>query len=232
MFFVIFPLSPCLPTSLLPNANLFYVYLLNVPFYYALFVYYSNISLVLTAAFYFATHFVAYIINELRLGRKRYKFLSTSRLRQPENLIMTYREIDIIFSSANRMVGLMLLPFYAAATWLVVFSCYFLVRHLTVMSIVSCALMGTFALVAGVSWILVLIMGGYIESNGLKNLNSCKKYRWASTWEKKVMLKFVASCRPICLCYGKQFIIRKKTVLMFVQGLSRGLVRVLLSVHI
>ncbi len=79
-----------------------------------------------------------------------------------------------------------------------------------------------------IGWGLVLTMGGYLHSNGLKILNSWKQSRWMSSLEIKVMTRFARSCTPIMICYGKVFVVRKVSLMVFVRGLSRGLVRALL----
>lgn len=231
LYFVLDPFAPGLPSNFLsPKTPLVLVYSFNIPFYFALFVYYSNIAIVLNVALYFFSVFVTFIIHELKIGSKR-TYKSVPELRTPETITRIYRSVDIVFGQFNSLIGPMLIPLQAFATLICVFSSYILIKQRQELDTVLCAFMASLPVVTSASWCLILTMGGYIHTNGVKVLKSWPRFQWASGLETKYMLKVVKSCKPVSMCYGKQFVIQRKTLLIFVRGLSRGLMRVLLSVR-
>lgn len=170
---------------------------------------------------------ILFLVKELKIGRLRY--YSIDSLRQPQNLQRVYRMGQILMLQINNLFGKLLLPMQTLATLLFVFGAYVAIKHHDKMNTISVLMVLGWTLSAAIGWGLILTLGGYLHSNGLKILTSWRKNVWKYRKERNEMKIFVKSCGPIVVCYGKIFVMRKVSLMIFVRGLTRGLVRVILT---
>ena len=80
--------------------------------------------------------------------------------------------------------------------------------------------------------IFILMMGGYLEKSGRRILKSWK-YHLASLRngkERKYLRKFRLSCKPLSISYKTMYTIKQASIMVFVRGLLKGLMRALLAV--
>ncbi|CAL8125335.1 unnamed protein product [Orchesella dallaii] len=170
---------------------------------------------------------VPFLTKELRMGRANYE--SPPELRQPENLILAYRSLQILQQVINELVGKFIVPTQTMVTKLVVLSTYMVIKHGDTMETASMAVILTWSGMAGLFWSLTLMMGGHLHVYGERVIKSWKYHQWDNKYDKKLMGKFRKSCKPLMLNFGKAYRIRRLTVLKFIRSLSRGILRALLA---
>lgn len=197
---------------------------------YAISYCHINLVVVTLTVLVLGTIYIPFVVRELRVGyRKNYKCSVT--LRYPENLQKVYRMVQILQILANQILGPFLIPFQVISTLLFVFSGYTVITYRDQLAEEAVVVVIMWVIVGPVGWGSVLSMGGYLHSNGLKILNSWKHSRWMSSQEKKVMARFARSCTPVTISYGKVYVVQSTSLMVFVRGLSRGLVRALLTLQ-
>jgi len=108
--------------------------------------------------------------------------------------------------------------------------CYFvLIRFWSDLKLVSKALLLLWTVLITSSWLVGLEIGKILLIKGNKVLGSCKGDIWGNRRENKTMKKFNRSCKPVLICYGKQFVIGRVSLFVFCRGVTRGTCRLLLT---
>lgn len=77
-------------------------------------------------------------------------------------------------------------------------------------------------------WGYALHFGGYFVSQNVKTLRSWIKLNW-NYGDKKYIQKFAKSCKPLQMGEQTRFKFNKLSLLFFIRGISRGVVRILLT---
>lgn len=229
-FYIRFPFTPNIPGSYFLSQESPWYYHIGFHIFhnYQTFVNYLNLAVSVGPIYFYGVLIMPLFVNEFRLGKPSYK--TSDNLRQAGNLVKMYRAMQLLqINLINELLGRFLVPMQSVATILFVFSSFMLIRHGKTLDTLSCCLMGSWAFLATTFWGGVLLIGGILHSKGLKTLGSWKKYQWKNRMERKVMGKFGKSCKPVMISFGKAYVIRKATFLIFIRGLTRGLMRVLLT---
>ncbi len=227
--FIIYPDSPGLPGNVLPTDCWFIFPLIYIFPMYTTVYFFIIFGMVINSAFILGTTYIPLLVRELPVGKRNHKYYSNEILRSPENIIHVYMTVEILQNKINQLCGILLIPFQTVTTLLFTFSGYVVIRHRDTIGIGPVLLMLTWAICAPAVWGMILIMGGYLHSNGVKILSSWKRYSWKTRAERKLMSKFVKSCKPLIICYQNVFVIRKISVMIYVRILSRSLARTLLT---
>lgn len=179
-----------------------------------------------------AGHVVPFFCKNFRLGRKSYETLTLFR---SQNVLCTeYRAAQVLQKVYNDLVGRFLIPFQCMATLMFIFAGVGLLKLRQEMESVSIWLLGILLVITPGIWLVILIVGAYLHLNGMKILRSwkygvAKTLENNSTLEKKIMSKFRLSCSPLSITFKKAYTIRPGSVLVFVRGLIKGLMRTLLA---
>ena len=122
-----------------------------------------------------------------------------------------------------------LIPDQTIVTKLLTVSVYTIVRHGKEMSEIYLALFTIWGFIPVLRIVGVLVVGGLLEKYGVKVLESWKYHDWGNKRDKKLMGKFRKSCKPLTLHYQKIYTVKRLTVLKFLRGLTRAIMRVLLA---
>lgn len=173
--------------------------------------------------------YATYILSrELHLGRKTYR--AEKSLRIAGNLRHIYRTLQICNTYAMVTFGKCLFVFQGAFTFLPMYINSVLIRYWDKLELFAKGPLVASSLFATIFWTVVLQVGGYLFVQGRKTIFSWKVGdHWMSRHENKLMRKFAKSCTPIVLCYGKQFVVKKLTLLKYHKGVGRGIFRALLA---
>lgn len=170
--------------------------------------------------------------HELRLGKPPHFYHTLEKLRsKPYNLQLTYRSFQVLHHNTMRFIGYYLLAFYAAFTIAAVYVNFVLIHYWGVMHLITKALLLIVSIVIMGSWTSLLELGKLYFVNGSKLLNSWKGRKWGSNLDTRVMNRFRQSCKPILISYGKLFVIRRPTILIYFRGVVRGTFRALLTMR-
>lgn len=226
IFFILYPNLPNLPGNILPTDKWYWFPLVYI------FTIYTNTILLLKCSFLaclalvYGIVYLPFVLNELCLGKTKYR--ATEHLRHSNNLFVVYRMTQIIQEMVNIIIGKLLFPAQAAVTLAYVFGCCIIIRHKKDLSITALTTIIIWSALPNFLWGTALYIGGYLHSSGRKILKSWKYCKWETRGERKLVLKFAKSCRPLMICYGSFFILRRQSLPMFVKGLIKGLQRGLL----
>lgn len=213
------------------NTSWILLQLLNLPEVLGTFVRHMNICVPLVFVFYCRAVLMRILLPEFRLGQPGSKYLAHDSFRQPSNFTIMYRSCQIIFMISNQLFGKCLVPVQAFSTLLFVFCNYTLIRHCDMLAPSAQIIMIIWAVFTPMFWALVLVVGGYVHSIGLKNLRSWEQCSWNSARDAKIMKKFALSCQPLKICFGSMFVIRRVSLMVFVKGVTRSLMRALLTLE-
>lgn len=236
LIFFFLPKFPIFYGSILPDETPFIIYLI-INFYHAFLalILILNILVPLTFQVCYGLLIVPFFVKELQLGRPNYKYKASSNLRSStKNLRNVYRQIQITQDMVNNFCGKILIPTHYLVTLLFVWSSFMIIRHKNSLELVVLLLMVAWSVTGPSLYIFFLVWGGYLHLKGLKVLSSWKNHGnkvWGDGIESKLMNKFRRSCRPICMCWGKAYVLNRLMWLRFVQGLSKVLMRALLTLE-
>lgn len=235
-FFILwFPRAPMLYGNVLPDSNenpiiALHLVLLASQIYLS-FVSYLNFYITWCSPFIYGTLVIPFIVKELKLGKRKYR--SISKTRESPTLIHVYRSVQVLHEVLNNYVGGFLIVMQALVTILFCFAGFMAIKHRKQVSGPALLLLDSWALFGPSAWCAVLILGGYLHSNANKLLNSWKHFQrsWKYAAERRIMGRFRRSCRPLCIAYRKMYVLKRVSVLLFVKGLSRGIMRALLTLE-
>ncbi|CAL8125341.1 unnamed protein product [Orchesella dallaii] len=229
--FIFLPMFPNLPGNVVPQHWPFLLRFTIVYFApnYIVMGQYLNAIAPALAIWIYGALVVPFVVRELRLGRKSYS--SCAILRRPKTLMKLYRTCQLLQQMINLLLGKFIVPIQSVITFMSVVGFFLVITRRHEFDMAPFIVLISWAGIASIGWSLVLLMGGYLHSNGNKVLNSWKYNSWNSSAERKLMNKFRVSCRPIMICYGKMYVMRKQSVLIYNRGLSRGVVRALLTMN-
>ncbi|CAL8140105.1 unnamed protein product [Orchesella dallaii] len=141
---------------------------------------------------------------------------------------VNYRKFELVYMNIHELICALIIPLESVILNLALFCNFTLITYSNLLTpINACILliwngMGTFGVLIGLTY------AGEVYNKGVKTLGSMGKYEWGSKLNNKIMKKFVKSCRPIQIGYGRMYVIRKLSVFKFMRSLTKGTVRVLL----
>lgn len=171
---------------------------------------------------------VPFLIHELTLGRKRYHTLS--KMREITDITRMYRSAQILQHQViNLSLGAFCIPNQGVTSILFIFGGFVAINRRNELSTISYLAMLGITILFPMFWGVVLTIGGYMHSKGLKLLRSWKTFDWGSKHDKAYMSRFVKSSKPLMLSWGKMYVIRKISVLCYMMALMRGLSKACLS---
>ncbi|CAL8125332.1 unnamed protein product [Orchesella dallaii] len=229
----------CIVNCVYPHLPIFLGYILEeappivkIPFAYVIpcifvWIIFFNCFVAVCPMYAYGLHILPFLFKELRMGRTNYE--TPSEVRQPQNLIVAYRSLQLFQQLVNNLVGKFIVPTQAIVTKLIVLSSYMAIKHGDKMEKASFFLIITWAGLAALFWSLMLMIGGHLHVHGKRVLDSWKYHRWGRPFDTKLMSKFRKSCRPIMVSFGNTYRIRRLSGLKFIRGLSRGILRALLT---
>lgn len=183
----------------------------------------------MVALFYIGTLFAPTIIKEFKLGKPNSSYRCSKDFRSPSNLTLYYRSTQILLLYANIALGPFIIPMHTASTMLFVYGLNIFITRGKSMAVIARALVLIWAILGAGAWGLALLVGGYVHLQGTKCLKSWKLFCWENKREQKYMSKFRKSCRPWAIGYGNMLRVRRTSLLKFFKGLSKGLMRALLT---
>lgn len=175
----------------------------------------------------YAFYITPIYIRELRLGRKKYTTLHI--FRESANIRHVYRSIQVLHINAFCVFGVYLVICNAHFMCTCLYCNFVLIRYWSELQTMSRVQLVMWAIMLMGVWCFVMEWGRYFFARGSKVLGSWKGDKWGSIGENVLMKKFRLSCKPILLCYGRQFVIRRVSVLIFCRGVVRRTFRALLT---
>ncbi|CAL8140113.1 unnamed protein product [Orchesella dallaii] len=153
---------------------------------------------------------------------------TVSRFRDISEIQVNYRKFELMNLKLLKLYCGIIIPLEGVILNLALFSNFSLIMYKHLLTPINAAILVLWT-VAGTGFVLVgLTYCGALYLKGVKVLGSMKKKDWGSARNNKLMKKFVKSCIPIQIGYGRMYVIRKVSVFKFLRSLTKGTVRVLL----
>jgi hypothetical protein len=158
---------------------------------------------------------------------KRYK--TKLSLRRPDTLLLEYRLLETIVFNANELYGHYTLPTNALVGQFVIFANVTMIRDWVELDGYSICVLSATSLVIMCFWVTVLEVCGKEYSMGMRVLKSWKYLKFQSSVEAKYFHKVKKTCPVIQIGLAGFFTVKRKTVLNFMKGISRGTFRALIA---
>lgn len=230
IFYVYKPHTVCNFGNLVPtNAPKILVYLAIIPLLFANLVYHCNLWMTVVFIFLVLAIFFQLVLREIKLGKLGTFYILKDQVRKPEDLALVYRSAHMIFCRVNLWIGKIFIVTHAVATMFFVVGVSIAMKFYDRLSTTKICLLLMWTFAVAIVWTILLLFGGHLHLHTTKAIASWKRNQWKSRMERKVMLKFSKSCKPIYLGYGKLFQMKNISVLVYLKGISRGILRALLT---
>lgn len=214
--------------SLVPPQHFNFITRMGVIVYhtYLLIVAHFAVCSIVMAVIVYGYYITPFYLRELRMSRPKYT--TENRLRTIPNIQIMFRGLQILHSHAMKVLGLLLLMVNGYAMFTTMFCNAVLILYSSRLSLMSRVQLTMMCFSMLLYWLFVLELGRYFFAKGSKTIGSWKGNKWGN--DNKQMKKFQRSCKPILICCGSEFVIRRATVLVFLRGVVRGTFRSLLLI--
>lgn len=170
---------------------------------------------------------VAMVIKELRLGRRKYTSEDTLRTLKPT--MHVYRSLQVIHATAMYLFGPYLVVFNAIFMMSTIYVNFVLMRYWGSLELLTRLLLWFINFIL-TFYLVLLWLGCTFFVGSLSTLRSWKGLKWSETKAgNKEMKAFQRSCRPILMCWGNHFVIRRQSIFVYGRGVVRGTFRALLT---
>jgi hypothetical protein len=167
------------------------------------------------------------MLKEVEIKNKRYR--TKSFLRSPKNLLLEYRILQALQYNVNQVFGLTVLPFNALVGQFVIFSIVTLIRNWDDLDVYSIYVLAAASFMCITFWSFLLEVCGQQDSLCKQVLKSWKNAQFHNSFEAKYFFKMRKACPIIQIGVPGTFTIKRKTVLNFMKGISRGTFRALMA---
>lgn len=182
-----------------------------------------------TSALFIYYHLVLPIqAKEFRVGAAVRGQKALPDLRTVQHLPSVYRCMEYLTNFQNRVLSQSLIPVQTVVLYLVLFCNTMLIKHWNRLNF---TLRVTFITITGagcLGWIFVIKTLSLCSVWNKKTRASWKRNNWGKRADGLYMARFARSCKPMCVCFGKYYMVQPKSVLKFLRSVSRGTFRVLL----
>lgn len=186
---------------------------------------FTNITIQGVLVLIYLVYISRFLTQEMCLGLTSYR--TDCKLRISGNLRIVYRSFQILHEYIMRSYELFLVACNGVYMYAVIYFNFTLIRYWSELHPASKMLL-LFSSIGIIGfWLAVLELGRRFFVGGKKLLQSWKGRKWEGS--NIIMKKFVCSCRPILVSYGKQFVVGSFCVLNYFRGVVRGTQRVLLA---
>jgi len=177
------------------------------------------------------TIFKELIVNTDGDGRPMLRFqMANKHFRAAENLQKTYRQLQIIQGFEMEVLAWSIIPLQGLMCYLIMYCTVSLIKNRDEMDVTLIIILVLWAALSTVDTFLLLNMSAKIYVITKRALKSMKKRNWGTKMENKIMGKFLKSCQPLSVGYGKAYVIKKRAVLKFIKFIAKGTFRALLSI--
>ncbi|CAL8132165.1 unnamed protein product [Orchesella dallaii] len=231
LVFIIFPQVPvCFGNVIPPEFFTLPVRIVHTLYYVQMStVIYANFAAVAAMIITYMFLMVPFMVNEFRMkGVKKYR--TVGGFRTARNIMLEYRSIQILHLTFMNVIGNVLVPFHFVIMKLVLFCNVVVILYHNEMYPAVAAMLGIWSILCTVFWCVTLALGGYVFSKSLETTRSWKNWKWKSRFDGVIMTKFRKSCKPFMINYGNMYVIKRRSILKFMKGLTRGTFRVLLAI--
>jgi len=163
------------------------------------------------------------------MNQSQNTYKMNNSLRTAANIRHAYRSFQILSANTFCFLGIFLIISQATFTWVAVYANFVLIRFWSQLHIGSKAILLSSSVLATGFWVVMLEYGKLLFTKGKRVLGSWKGNKWGSVRENREMRRFIWSCQPITFSYGRQYVIKRVHLLLFLRGVTRGTFKALLA---
>ncbi len=195
--------------------------------------YMIRIDLCLLTCLYFIITYLycvtIFLTRELRLGAMQYRTIE--KLRKPEDLRIVYRSFQVLNENVSCFMGQFFYILHGACIVYPVFDIALLIHCWNTLSPLTKGVL-FFGIPSTVGlWTFFLQMCKYLFIRGNKILVSWKHNNWKDKHEKRLMKRFIKSCRLILLKHENYIVFGRMTQFIYIQSIMRWTFKVLLMLE-
>jgi len=178
---------------------------------------------------YLSVYTLPVITNELRTDRLAYKTIH--QLRSPYVLAGEFRKLEILHKNCMEVWGTIFLPFQFFIGQIAIYACYTIVKDLDHLDFTF--IMFSFYSLA--AWVIVLECSGRFCKNSEDTIKSWRSLKRShqnnndNNEKVKYLNRFKKSCRPLKIGTQGYYSVSRLSVLKFIQGMSKGTLRITLT---
>lgn len=190
----------------------------------------SGASLIIVGSFlpFYLFYLAALTIHELHLGR-RGRYITTDTIRQSASLRVVFRALQVLHVRVMGLLGPFIFASHSGIMMIVMYCNCALIQYWSVLQPFTKVPLLMAGIFSGGFWNVVLELGGYMHSRGKRVIHSWNGVESRYTFKGKIMRRFTKSCTPLSIHFGKNFVIRRITLLKYHKGIARGILRALLT---
>ncbi|CAL8146817.1 unnamed protein product [Orchesella dallaii] len=171
------------------------------------------------------------LLGEFHCGKDQQNIRkkTSNEFREIETIRFNYRKLELLHLKLTHLWREFILPMESLILMLGFFGNFTLITYTEILTPLNAVIILIWILIATSLVVLGLNFCGALYTRGFKVLSSMRNKDWGSRINNKIMKKFVKSCRPIQIGYGRMYAIRKLSVLKYMRALTKGTMRVLLT---
>jgi len=163
------------------------------------------------------------IRDELRLGCNTYK--TDDLLREPFNLVLNYRAIQVLMKTFNVEIGIVFVPCQICITQVILVCNVSLAFQWDLFRINTKIFLTGLLLICLAGWATFLLLAGWQYEESRKTVESWKRMTWTKRTDRMYMRRVAETCQPITFGDGKRFLITPGKVLRFIDSVSKNTFR-------
>ncbi|CAL8072504.1 unnamed protein product [Orchesella dallaii] len=169
------------------------------------------------------------IQTELRLGLSPSKYKTIDLLREPRQLVVNYKMLQILVKMVNFEIGILFVVLQLLFTQITLFCNVTLIFQWEDLKINTKILLTFIAGFATCGWATFLFVAGIQYGYSEAATESWKLEYWSTRKERMYMQRVKWSLRPFSFGDGKRFIIKPVTVLKYINSVSKNTFRSLIT---
>ncbi|CAL8128993.1 unnamed protein product [Orchesella dallaii] len=216
---IVFSTWPMYMTSLVPAEKLpTWVFVVHsTAFFCMLQMIHANISVLISLLL---GHLIILkrFLKECILGdRRRRGQIADESFRSLQNLRKIYRQLQLLQGSIVNGMSYILLPLKGIISVAIAFCIYSLVRRRSQMDITTIMILSLWAGGLGLTIFILLKYLASFEVITRSVLHSMRKRMGGESRGKKEMSRFLKSCKPLTIHYGRMYVVRKACPINFLK---------------
>ncbi|CAL8068412.1 unnamed protein product [Orchesella dallaii] len=182
-----------------------------------------------TAIIVYSYYVTPFLTKKLRRRTKTNGTKNSFSLPKSKKIQHVYRCLQLLQANVFGVIGIFVVILNASYMLAIIFCNFVMIRYWSDLKIAAKSALLIWTIFFTGFWCTVMELGRFYFLKGTKTINSWKGGGWGDPKENKLMRKFVKSCKPIVIGYGKQFVLGRVSIIVFFRGVGRGIFRALLT---
>ncbi len=186
-----------------------------------------NLAITSTLLLIHMLYFTVLYTKEFKLGAKTYK--TKHKLRNSHNIRTMYRAFQLLHQNVLCFMGGVFAFCHFGFTLQPIFVNFVLIKYWKGIHLFAKVLLLVVSPAVTSIWMLTLQLCSSFFVKGEKSLKSWELYDWGSKRENRVMRRFRKSCKPVIVCYGSMYQVKRITPFAYVRTIIKGSLRSMLA---